>query len=78
MNATKMASALPGRTVSNVVQVKRFKTSDALYKFMATVDNTWKMRTDLDLPSGHYKTRIDSKSIHYINVKNDKVYTFAR
>jgi len=45
---------------------------------MATVDNTWKMRTDLDLPSGHYKTRIDSKSIHYINVKNDKVYTFAR
>ena len=77
MNATRMPYGLTSG-MATIVEVKRFKTSDALYRFMTTVDNTWKMRLDLDLPSGRYRTQIDSKSIRYINVKNDKVYAFKR
>jgi hypothetical protein len=53
---------------------------ETLHKFMNTGDNSlrWKMRTDLNLPSGNYRTQIDSKSIRYINIKTDKVYSFVR
>ena len=64
--------------MANVCEIKRFKSAESLYKFMTTVDNSWKMRQDLNLPSGRYKTQIDSRSIRYINVKTDKVYSFVR
>lgn len=65
---------------ANVCQIKRFKIKDLAYKFLATGDNAlrWKLREDLDLPSGNYRTQIDSKTIRYINVKTDRVYSFAR
>ena len=64
--------------LSNVYQVKRFKTKEAYYKFIATADNSlnWKLHEDKDIPSGYYRTQIDSKSFRYINVKTDRVYSF--
>jgi len=68
----------------NQYQIKNFKSQDSLYKFMATGDNSLRWSTtqwnvgELNLPSGHYKTQIDSRSIRYINVKTDKVYSFSR
>jgi hypothetical protein len=68
----------------NQYQIKNFKSQDSLYKFMATGDNSLRWSTtqwnvgQLNLPSGHYKTQMDSRSIRYINVKTDKVYSFSR
>ena len=69
-----------GQSISNLYQIKSFKTSDSLYKFIATGSNSlqWKIHEDLNLPSGYYKTQSDSRSIRYINVKTDKVYSFVR
>ena len=77
MNATRYPHSLTSG-MANVCEIKRFKNVESLYKFMTTVDNSWKMRQDLNLPSGRYKTQIDSRSIRYINVKTDKVYSFVR
>jgi hypothetical protein len=80
MNVIRTASRQSHQAVSNLYEIKKFNNQDSLYKFIATGDNSlnWKMREDMNLPSGHYKTQIDSRSIRYINVKTDKVYSFAR
>jgi hypothetical protein len=69
-----------GSGLVHVCKIKRFKHKDLAYKFLATGSNSlsWKLRDDLDLPTGNYKTQIDSKTIRYINTKTDKVYTFTR
>jgi hypothetical protein len=79
MNVTRYPHSF-GSGSANVVEIKQFKTKDNLYKFMSTGDNSlrWKMREDLNLPSGQYRTQIDSRSIRYINLKTDKVYSFVR
>jgi len=79
MNAIRSVSGSMNR-----YEIKNFKSQDSLYKFMATGDNSLRWSTtqwnvgELNLPSGHYKTQMDSRSIRYINVKTDKVYSFAR
>lgn len=77
MNATRYPYSLTSG-MANICEVKKFKSKELLCEFMCKVDNSWKMREDLDLPSGRYKTQIDSKSIRYINVKTERIYTFAR
>ena len=79
MNATRYPHPLSSN-YANVCEIKRFKSAETLYKFMNTGDNSlrWKMRQDLNLPSGNYRTQIDSNSIRYINIKTDKVYSFVR
>jgi hypothetical protein len=78
MNATRYPYSLTSG-MANICEVKKFKSKEDLYKFMSEqFDNSWKMRDDLNLPSGRYKTQIDSKSIRYINIKTDRVYSFAR
>ena len=80
MNAIRCTSPSAGQSISNLYQIKSFKTSDSLFKFIATGSNCcqWKIREDMNLPSGYYKAQIDSRSIRYINVKTDKVYSFVR
>jgi len=53
----KPMSPAPGRSVSNRVQVKAFKTSDAMNKFLAKGDNAlhWKPTDKSGLKSGKYK-----------------------
>lgn len=53
----KPMSPAPGRSVSNRVQVKAFKTSDAMNTFLAKGDNAlhWKPTDKSGLKSGKYK-----------------------
>jgi hypothetical protein len=79
MNVTRYPHSLTSG-YANVCEIKRFNSMETLYKFMSTGDNSlrWQMRVDLNLPSGRYRTQIDSKTIRYINIKTDRVYSFVR
>ena len=72
MNAIRCTSPSAGQSVSNLYQIKSFKTSDSLYKFIATGSNSlqWKVLEGQDLKSGYYKSRLGSdKKIEYIKVR---------
>ena len=79
MNVTRYPHSLTSG-YANVCEIKRFNSMETLYKFMSTGDNSlhWTMRVDLNLPSGRYRTQINSKTIRYINIKTDRVYSFVR
>lgn len=80
MNAIRTVSRQDHQALSNLYQVKKFNNDDSLYKFIAIGDNSlnWRIMKDMNLPSGYYKTQTDKNSIRYINVKTDRVYSFAR
>jgi hypothetical protein len=80
MNVIRTTSRQAHQMLSNLYQVKKFNNEDSLYKFLAIDDNSlhWTVKDGLNVPSGYYKTQTDSESIRYINIKTDKVYSFAR
>lgn len=64
---------MPGRegaALSNRYQVKAFKTSDDMHKFLnKQYDNSWRILTGHNLKSGIYFSQFDKNGARYINVK---------
>ena len=71
MNAIRSTSPAQGSIVSNLYQVKNFKSLDSFYKFMSTGSNSlqWKALEGENLKAGYYRTRLGSnRKIEYIKV----------
>jgi len=71
MNAIRSTSPAQGQLVSNLYQVKFFKSLDSFYKFMSTGSNSlqWKALEGENLKAGYYRTRLGSnRKIEYIKV----------
>jgi len=66
--------ASPSQTVSNRYQVKAFKTSEAMWKFLSTGSNSrvWKAM-ESPIKAGTYFSRIEKR-----NGKNQVVYLDVR
>jgi hypothetical protein len=71
MNVVMKALSERGQAMalSNRYQVKRFKTSDAMHKFLnQQTDNSW-YESPHDLKSGTYFSQMDREGVRYLNVK---------